>query len=202
MTEDFGAQTSAGIEYAMAPATNEKEIMEYTPDIRVLEQKRLELLSFAIDDLGIDMAHHAESLIDSFCRLSPPQDPPALLEMITWNHGGRNGGRTRKPGNILLNWKKMVREFSDFVLIGASSIEQHWLIPFAALSIFNKLWSHATIELSKEHATCLFAMWHRCNDEHEIDRDMAFQACNELFSVFHWPALEDGQFSAILHDLA
>ena len=175
--------------------------MEYTPDKDALTRKRQELIAMAKDQLGVDMSRHAERLVDSFCRLSPPQDPPMVMETITIDRGGRGGGRTRKPGNVVLNWRKMVRESADFVLTGAGSIAQPWLIPLAALSIFNKIWTHSTIELSKEQASCLFAMWHRCDDSHHINQDKAFEACRELFSVFQWPDLQDAQFSTVLQDL-
>ncbi len=185
--------------------------MEYTPDNDAHMRKRLELISLAKDQLGIDMSDYAEKLVDSFCKLSPPKEASFFMEhpvmpslsmgLVKTKDAGQGGGRTRKPGNILLNWRNMARETGDLVLAGVGTIVQPWLIPFAALSIFNKLWTHATIELSKEQASCLFAMWHRCDDDHKITCNKAFKACNELFVVFQWANLQDRQFSAILDDL-
>ena len=130
-----------------------------------------------------------------------PSTLPIVFEMIIANRGGRLGGRTRKPGNILLNWRRLVRDTADLVLTGAGTIATPWLIPVAALSIFNKLWAHSKIELTREQAACLFAMWHQCDEDHKIQVDQALAECSNLFSVFKWPVLEQAQFKVILHDL-
>jgi len=44
-------------------------------------------------------------------------------------------------------------------------------------------------------------MWNRCDDNQKIDHERAFATCNELFTVFGWPALNPAQFSAVLNDL-
>lgn len=172
----------------------------YTPDNDARQRKRDELLTLARHTLEADSSH-AETLVDNFARLTAPMVPPIVIEMITLNRGGRRGGRTRKPGNIQLNWKNLFRETSDLILTGAGTIAMPWLMPLAALSIYNKLRHIATIELSKEHAACLFAMWHRCDKDHTIERSIATAGCKELFAVYQWPTPTDSQLQEVYQDL-
>ena len=174
--------------------------MIYTPDNEAMDAKREELLTLVHGELG-GLESHAESLLDSFVSLSPPQDPPPMMALVVANQGGRRGGRTRKPGNIWLNWRKLIRESPDLVLTGAGSIAEPWLGVLAALSTFNKMWAHASIELRKEQAACLVAMWPRCDERCRIPRAAAYSSCKELFSVYQWPEPSDDQLGELISEL-
>lgn len=175
--------------------------MEYAPDIEAMERRRAELVAVAEELLGSTHCQQAECMVDAFCHLSPPFDPPATMELILVSNGGRRGGHTRKPGNITLNWRNLMRDVPDMALVAAGSVASRWIIPLAALSMFNKLWSHAQIELSKEQATCLCAMWHRCDESHYIDHREALEASRDLFVVFGWPGPCEAVFASVIADL-
>jgi hypothetical protein len=175
--------------------------MSYTPDNEAMDRKRSELVGEVAKMLDPRDAKVAERVVDHFCRMSPPMDPPRLMHMITLDQGGRGGGHSRKPGNLALNWKRLRGDFGDLVLTAAGVVAAPWLIPFAALSIWNKFWTHATIDLTKEQGASLCAMWHRCDNDHRISRSAALAETNQLFQVFKWPPLSDDSFSDILRDL-
>src|SRR5438045_411553 len=107
--------------------------MELTPDNSALEAKRVELIDTVRAILDDRDANLAIQLVDSFCVLSPPLDPPFFMEMITAHSGGYKGGQSRKPGNLRLNWRSLCKEFSDIVLTAGGVVATPWLIPFAAL---------------------------------------------------------------------
>jgi hypothetical protein len=175
--------------------------MDYTPDNIAMERKRAELVGEVFKLLDPKDAKLAESIIDRFCRMSPPLDPPMTISLITIGHGGRGGGQTRKPGNLSLNWKRLSGEFADVVINVAGAVAVPWLIPFAALSLWNKILIHATIELTKEQAASICAMWHRCDEKNKITLPKAFAEINQLFQVFKWPPLSHEAFTNILRDL-
>jgi hypothetical protein len=133
--------------------------------------------------LGSESREVAARVVDAFCRITLPQDPPVPLEYITADHGGSRGGQTRKPGNIFLNWRKLLSEFGDVVLTVAGATSVPKLIPFAALSIWNKLWSNSAISLAPEQATALLAMWHRRDGNNRIERTTAYQEINMRFAA-------------------
>lgn len=175
--------------------------MDYTPDHTAQEAKRQELIATAAKTLGTEDPELAARFVDAFCQLTPPLKPPMLMHMITAQHGGHRGGQTRKPGNLRLNWRRLLGEFGDLSLTVASAVAVPPLIPFAALSLWNKLWTHSTIALSREHATALVAMWHRRDENHRIHRTKAHDEVNALFTVFTWPLLDAAAFAALLNEL-
>jgi len=83
----------------------------------------------------------------------------------------------------------------------AGAIAVPVLIPFAALSLWNKFCAHSTIPLSREQATAIFAMWHRKDANHKIKKPRALEEINVLLAVFKLPALDDGELDVILRDL-
>lgn len=175
--------------------------MEATPDYESRDVKRAELVADFRALLGVDASEHAERIVNAFCSVSPPLEPPMVIEMITLHSGGRRGGNSRKPGNIVLNWRRLVQDSADLVLTGAGVVATPWLIPLAALSIFNKLWAHSSIDVSREQAACLFAMWHHRDENNRIEIDRAHSESAALFEVFTWPSLGRAEFDAVLHDL-
>lgn len=175
--------------------------MDYTPDHLTREQKRLELIHFVAGDLDAQDEHLAERIVDSFCQLTPPKDPPVLMHLINLYDFGARGGDTRKPGNLRLNWKKLFGELGDIVLNATGAIAVPLLIPFAALSLWNKLWSHSSIPLSREHATALYAMWQGRDTNNRIGETNAHEKTGLLFQLYQWPSIELHAFTLILRDL-
>jgi len=121
--------------------------------------------------------------------------------MITIHSQGARGGRSRKPGNLWVNWRKFASDFGDLSLTVASVAVEPKLIPLAALSIWNKIWSHSSIELTREHATVLYAMWQGRNNENKLTETDAFQKSGLMFQLNGWPALAQQQFDSIIEDL-
>ena len=53
-----------------------------------------------------------DDLIDGFVRIVPPWKPPRTRELITLRPGGRGGGSSVKPGNLVFdfrNWSSSSR---------------------------------------------------------------------------------------------
>lgn len=175
--------------------------MDYTEDNNRLHEKRTELIRIATDALDPRDSNIAARIVDSFCSMSPPLEPPVFIEMITIHSQGARGGRSRKPGNLWLNWRKFSSDFGDLSLTVAGVVVEPKLIPLAALSIWNKIWSHSSIELSREHATVLYAMWQGRNYENKLSEADAFQKSGLMFQLNGWPPLAQQQFDSITEDL-
>lgn len=173
-----------------------------TPNTAAMSEKRDSMVAEVAKLLDEKDAHLAARLVDAFCALTPPKDPPITWHLITAHSGGLRGGETRKPGNIRFNWRKLYQELGDMVLNTAGAIAVPVLIPFAALSLWNKFQAHATIPLSREQATAIFAMWHRKDANHKIGKARALEEINVLLAVFKLPSLDHGELDVILRDLA
>jgi hypothetical protein len=176
-------------------------IMEYTADNDSMRVKRAELIQIATEILDPGDAKVAERLVDSFCALTPPLDPPVVVHYITINSLGSGGARSRKPGNLWLNWRKLASEFGDLSLTVVGVVAEPKLIPLAALSIWNKVWTHSSIELSREHATVLYAMWQGRDKDNRLFEADAIQKSGLIFQLNGWPALEQRAYETIIADL-
>lgn len=175
--------------------------MSGTSNEKALSNKRASHVADVEQLLDPKDAHLASRDVDAYCELTPPIDPPLLMHHITLKSGGLHGGESRKPGNLRFNWRKLTSEFADMVMNTVGVISVPHLIPFAALSIWNRFWTHATVQLSREQSTALFAMWHRKDADHKIDINKAFMETNELPQVFRLPLLNKSEFAVILSDL-
>ncbi|EIX5114563.1 hypothetical protein ABG174_004787, partial [Salmonella enterica subsp. enterica serovar Derby] len=143
----------------------------------------------------------AISLVDSFCRLTPPEKEKFVMEYITVNSSGRRGGKSRKLGNFVLNWRKLFNDLPDLVLTAAGVAAEPKLVFFAALSIWNKIWCHSSIELTPEHATVLYALWQGRDEYNKIKRDDAFAKSGIQFNFYGMQELVDISFDDIIDDL-
>lgn len=175
--------------------------MEYEDDNEGMLAKRTELIQIAASVLDPRDAKLAERLVGSFCALTPPRDAPVFMELITINSQGAGGGNSRKLGNLWLNWRKFVGEFGDMSLTVAGTVAEPRLIPLAALSIWNKIWAHSSIELSREHATVLYAMWQGRDKDNMLLETDAIEKSEVLFQLNGWPTLDQQAYISIIDDL-
>ena len=171
----------------------------YTPDLKALASKRDELVAVACDIL--QDAPMAERLVSSLCMLTPPQDPPVVIEMIMVNSRGASGGISRKPGNVVVNFNRFVRDFGDIGLSVAAGASEKWLIPLAALAVWKKISVHSTLELTKEQASLVYSMWLNREDGNLISREQAFEMGKLVYRLNRLAELDDDSFSQTLFDL-
>jgi hypothetical protein len=176
--------------------------MQPIPDYEALDAKREEIIGLAHEALGSKSLDVSGRIFDAFCRLTPPEDPPRFMTLVLASGGGSRGGETRKPGNIFLNWRNLLGDLPDAVLTVAGAANTPYLIPLAALSIWNKLWSHSSIPLTPEMATTLVAMWQHRRGDDRINRTEAFEKTNLLLDSYKLQPLSTADFEILLNGLA
>lgn len=169
-------------------------------DYEKLERKKDEIISI-VHELFTDNDKVAIYLVDSFCRLTPPEKEKFVVEYITVNSSGRRGGKSRKLGNFVLNWRGLFNDLPDLVLTAAGVAAEPKLVFFAVLSIWNKIWCHSTIELTPEHATVLYALWQRRDESNKIKRDDALAKSGIKFNFYGMQELVAMSFDDIINDL-
>src|SRR5438093_1186359 len=124
--------------------------MNFTPDHNAQQAKEKEIetlvLSFAETHSPLD-ASQAKKLIGTFVTISPPLDPSFQhAHWMTVAALGRGGGESRKSGNIMLNWRKLFELAPEATLAGGAAVETPWLIPFAALYVWMRLWKASEVK--------------------------------------------------------
>ncbi len=166
------------------------------------ENKKKELIDFLKQNIiseSEDIQKLAEEVINNYCVITEPEyQYDTTIHNLTMNNGGMGGGSSRKPGNIWLNWRKLLIDGIDSIILAAGVIENSLLIPLAAILIWNKLWSEAKIEIDERHAVVIYAMWKNCDKEYNINQDKILISVNEQLSKYGKPKMKNKELEDIL----
>jgi hypothetical protein len=152
--------------------------------------------------LHVENAEYITNLaFQHFVEIEPPFEEQ-FINLITLNaDSGVGGGNTIKPGNIFLNWKKLLLDGVEHYLTIAGAIATPYLIPFAALVVWNKVWSLRKIEISENHAIVLSALWDIRNDKNIVDASNRLDLVNTHFAQFTKKQVSLDEYNSIIDDL-
>lgn len=145
-------------------------------------------------------------LVDAFARVTAPQDPEITIGLITvCSLHDAPKARSRKPGNILLNWRKLIEIIPDVSLagLGASTlpVAPQVVMVLSALYIWNKVWRGAVEDLSDIEAVAILALWENRDERNRISEQMGYVRTNEVRFRYALPALTDRQFASAVNRL-
>lgn len=173
--------------------------------IAELESKREEIYEAITPLFPTAQASAIAGIVDAFCGLTPPEYegelPDSHLEYIKFDKAGRGGGFSRKPGNLVLNWRKLLASIPEAVSIGAGAINP-WLMMLAGLQIMGKLWSFTEIQISPLHAMTLYTLWQHCDSNHKISEEAVLPKVNQYLTENRTPALNQQELAEVINDLA
>lgn len=138
-----------------------------------------------------------------FISISPPLEEPPMMQLLTIDSlRNYRDGNSIKPGNILLNIRKLIEAIPEVVSIGAGMVCDNYIVTVCgALSLWLKLRDIATINISKEQAFVIVALWKNCNYNHKISLDDGFIATNNLFSQYGEPEITSLKYNMIIDSL-
>ena len=171
-------------------------------DTELVQAKRKELVSqatTALTSLGEDAPTLAMSIVDQFCQFVPPEID-TRMDLVILQPGGFGGARSRKAGNILLNWRRLILGASESIL-AAAGLTQPWLIPLAALVIWNTLWSTIDIAIDEHHAAVLWALWSLRDKNNHVRKTSLPVRVNERLAEHRQAALTPKQVQQSIADL-
>jgi hypothetical protein len=123
------------------------------------------------------------------------------MELIVMSRLGQDGSKSRKPGNVTLNWRRLFELVPDATLAGASATEARWLIPLAALYIWMKLWKVATIDIEEGDAFVLYSLWLHRSEKKRIAEEEAFSRTKSLAEKHELPVLTRKKFDQAINKL-
>ena len=98
------------------------------------------------------------AIIGCFAVITPPEYR-FVVRMVRMNEGGRDGGDSLKPGNILLNMRQLVTAIAGGVLTVIGVVQMPWTAVFGALVLWDTLYAAAKSELSERDASVLWTLW-------------------------------------------
>lgn len=163
-----------------------------------------ENLSAVFIDENSDILLIYDILVKSgFISISPPLQEPPMMQLLTMDSlRNYKNGRSIKPGNILLNIRKLIEAIPEVISIGAGMVcDNHIVTVCGALSLWLKLRDIATINISKEQAFVIVALWRSFNPNHEISLDDGYIATNNLFKQYGEPEITNLKYNMIIDSL-
>lgn len=172
--------------------------------IQQLKTAATENLSVVLIDENSDILLIYDILAKSgFISISPPLEEPPMMQFLTMDSlRNYKNGRSIKPGNILLNIRKLIEAIPEAISIGAGMVcNNHIATVCGALSLWLKLRDIATINISKEQAFVIVALWKNCNPNHEISLDDGYIATNNLFKQYGEPEITNLKYNMIIDSL-
>jgi len=123
------------------------------------------------------------------------------IEFLTIRSGGLGGGSSTKPGNIWLNWRKLLVDGSESILTVIGALAEPWLISLAGLVVWNKIWSMVTVEISERHAVVIWTMWLYRDSENCIEDQLILDLVNKELLKYNRPEMNRQELNMILEDL-
>ncbi len=171
-------------------------------------------MSYTEEDLKSQLAQHlvgqvsepdsfAIAVLQSFARIKDSEIQGELnTNAEVLRPDGPGGGTISfKPGNIRLNWRKLLEKIPELVLTGAGVAAQPWLIFFAGLYLWNVVWSLAKIEIRPEQAMTMFALWKDGRPSRRFPEAEALDIVNAFRVKNEHTAFTTSQFAYVVNEL-
>jgi hypothetical protein len=181
--------------------------MEY--DEHAARAKRAQLLAdAALGPVGQLLPEDARRrLVNAFTRVTPPEEPEITIGLITISSlYDAPKASSRKPGNVVLNWRKLLDIVPDVSLAGLGAatlpVAPQVAVALAGLYIWNKVWRGAVEEFSDVEAVTILALWEHRNEKNKIPEQEGFAKTNELRIRYALPPLTTNQYASAVNRLA
>jgi hypothetical protein len=132
-------------------------------------------------------------ILDAGCTIESPEKEPQV-GLITAQElgeyimkanpytrmafGGRGPAKSLKPGNILLDVRKLLATVAKVTLSMAGVIATPWTTPLAFLILWDELWSRASVDIQEREATVMWALWANHDTEWCVQKDHVLNLVN------------------------
>lgn len=138
-----------------------------------------------------------------FVQISAPQEESPKMMMITIDSLKEyNQGSSIKPGNIRLNIKKLIDAIPGVIeIVVGVNADVPILLVCAALNLWKTLRDVSTVEISKDQAFVIVALWKNCNTERKIGLEKGYVAVNELLAKYGEPEITETKYNKIIDSL-
>lgn len=176
----------------------------------LLEIKKAEMVS-VIERTSISLREEnisSKDIMQSFLKsgvllITPPQqEPPMMHMMIIDSLSNYNKGESIKPGNVKLNIRHLIESLPDLT---AATVEIAMDIPIlkvcAALNIWKMLRKITTVEITKEQAIAVVALWNNCDQQQRITLEKGFECFKSLYENIETSNRTWEQYIKLITDL-
>lgn len=132
----------------------------------------------------------------------PKQEPPLMKMMIVDSFSNYNKGESIKPGNIKLNIHYLIKSLPGLTEAAVGIATDIPILKIcAALNIWKMLRDVATVEITKEQAIAVIALWENCNQQQRISLEKGFDCFKSLYESIETSEGTWEQYIKIISDL-
>jgi len=174
---------------------------ESAPIIRLQAVQNVQqLVDFAKSRARLETVPSAtvRSWLHAFARITEPE---IQSELITLRSSG--GGVSRKPGNIVLNWRRLFDVGPDAAIAASAyASSTPFLRGLIGLYVWNKVWRGSEEALSDVEASVIETLWLRYGKDRRVPGDAAFDSVNEARRDCELTALTRPEFERAVDRLA
>ena len=176
----------------------------------LLEIKQAEILSI-IERTSISLWEEdisSKDILQSFFKngglvITPPQQEPPMMRMLVVDSlNNYNKGESIKPGNIKLNICHLIESLPDLTEAAVGiAMDIPILKVCAALNIWKMLRAVTTVEITKEQAIVVVALWDNCNQQQRITLEKGFECFRSLYENIETSNCTWEQYIKLISDL-
>ncbi len=125
-----------------------------------------------------DIKYLATNLVKEFVTIRPPEKKTISFELLTISSGGKGGGTSLKPGNMILNMRKLFKTIASGVLAIPGIVHAPWTIPFFALLLWDNIWSSLKINFSERDAAIIWTLWFHRDSYNRVQKKGLLEKVN------------------------
>jgi len=175
-------------------------------DEKKAEAKRQELrglIAQTFEHVSSDEAARlATEVAKHFADVTPPYWEPPPVQMVRLSEGGRGRATTTKPGNVVLNLRKLVVAIASGTLTIAGAMAVPWTLVVGALVTWDSLYSSLQLEISEIQGCVLWSLWKERDDGLTVAKAEVFDAVSRERTAFGMQPLTPQEVEYALADLA
>jgi hypothetical protein len=169
------------------------------------DAKRHDLKAIICESLRTRSVDNADLLADQvlqrFANVTAPYYESGPARLIVLGEGGIGGGSTTKPGNIVLNCRKLVKAIATGTLTIAGATTARWLLLVGALVVWDDLWSCLNLKLTEEHACVVWTLWKNPDKSNTVPKSSVLLEVNRERAEFGKQPLSALEADRVLSDL-
>lgn len=179
--------------------------MEKRNDLQMTKENELiNLIAAALPELNATSSQVFNELkMYNGILITPPEEEPPRIEFLTFDSlKNYKSGQSIKPGNIFLNMKKLIDSIPTVI---TTTISISYDIPILKVCSLLALWKNfrevLTVEISREQAVVLIALWKDCDNNHQLNVSDGFNSVNTLYKMLDESEINSTIYNRILDQL-
>ena len=157
-----------------------------------------------LDEENVGSLSLYQELVDAgFIYITAPKEDRPMMSFLTMDSlKNYYGGRSIKSGNIRLNINTLVSSIPEFTVSAFGiATDAPILKVCAALEIWKTIRDICTVNISKDQAFVIVALWKNCDYYHQITTESGFKASVKLYQQYGEPSISSIKYNHILDSL-